>query len=384
MRELERYISTGGKLLRMGYTTGTCAAAATRAAADLLLADVLVPAVRVSTPSGIDVVVDVEEATCDGVRARCAVRKDAGDDPDVTDGVLVWAQVMRSDGPGVSIDGGRGVGRVTRAGLDQPVGAAAINRVPRSMIADAVQASADAHGYAGGLAVEISIPDGERLAEQTFNPRLGIEGGLSVLGTSGLVRPMSEDAIVASICLELRVLRETGCAHVLVVPGNYGASFAEDTLGLATQSAVTCSNYLGATIDEAGRLGFETMLVVGHIGKLVKVAAGVMNMHSRIADCRMETLAAHAALCGAPREAVRAIMDRPTTDAALDVLADCGLLEATMESLVGRLEDRLVRRGQGRMRIEAIVFSQQRGLLGQTRGASELAEFHKGREGDGA
>ncbi|MBR1829523.1 MAG: cobalt-precorrin-5B (C(1))-methyltransferase, partial [Atopobiaceae bacterium] len=210
MRKLEHYISAGGKRLRCGYTTGTCAAAATRAAAELLLGGVTVPSVVVSTPAGIEVVVDVEESDRGDTWATCAVRKDAGDDPDITDGILVYAKVEVSAAADIVIEGGVGVGRVTKPGLDQGVGAAAINSVPRAMIEAAARGAAEAHRYTGGLTVTISVPDGVELAQRTFNPRLGVEGGISVLGTSGIVRPMSEEALMSSIRLELKVLRASG------------------------------------------------------------------------------------------------------------------------------------------------------------------------------
>ncbi len=377
MRKLEHYISAGGKRLRCGYTTGTCAAAATRAAAELLLADVTVPSVEVSTPSGIAVVVEIEESDRGDTWAGCAVRKDAGDDPDITDGVLVFARVARCEGADVVIDGGLGVGRVTKPGLDQPVGAAAINSVPRQMIREAACAAAAAHGYAGGLTVTISIPDGVALAERTFNPRLGIEGGISVLGTSGIVRPMSEEALVASIKLELKVLRASGAKDVVLVPGNYGHDFATGELGLAEEHLVSCSNYLGAAIDEAALLGFETLLLVGHIGKLAKVAGGAMNLHSRVADGRAETMAAHAAMAGASAADVALIMDAATTDAMLDILAERGLLEATMRSLTARLQRNVAHRAAGRLQTEVVLFSKQHGLLGASAGANGLVARHR-------
>ena len=377
MIPLDVYISAGAKRLRCGYTTGTCATAAARAATELLLGKVLVPSVVVSTPAGIDVVVEVEECDEGLGWARCAVRKDGGDDPDVTDGVLVHATVSRCEAAGIHIDGGLGVGRVTRAGLDQPVGAAAINSVPRAMIAETVREAAEAHDYDGGLDIVVSIPEGVELASRTFNPRLGIEGGISVLGTSGIVRPMSEEALIASIRLELRMLREAGVRDLLVVPGNYGLTFAGKTLGLDVGQAVSCSNYFGATIDESCLLGFDSMLIVGHIGKMVKVAGGVMNTHSRTADCRMEVLAAHAALAGASRQTVRGVMDAATTDAGIDILADEGLLRPAMESLAGRLEERLAQRSAGCADVQAIVFSNVRGVLCATSGAEKLAARHR-------
>ena len=373
MKQLEEYINVGTKRMRCGYTTGTCAAAATRAAAELLLQGRFVPAVTVATPAGIDVVVEIEEHESGDGWAQCAVRKDSGDDPDVTNGSLVYARVQLSDDPGIRIDGGVGVGRVTREGLDQPVGEAAINSTPRRMIAE--QAEQALEGEERGLCVVISIPAGVELAAKTFNPRLGIQGGISVLGTSGIVRPMSEDALISSIELEMRTLRAAGASDLLVVPGNYGRDFACGQLNLNMDAAVSCSNYFGATIDAAVLLGFERMLIVGHIGKMAKVAGGIMNTHSRVADCRVEVLAAHAALVGAPQSVVAQVMDAATTDAALDALLACGKAEATMASAMANLADKLNHRAAGGLQVEAIVFSNVHGILGKTPGADELADF---------
>ena len=375
MKQLEEYINVGTKRMRCGYTTGTCAAAAARAAAELLLHGELVPAVTVSTPAGIDVIVEVEEHDSGNGWAQCAVQKDSGDDPDVTNGALVYARVEFCDKPGITIDGGVGVGRVTREGLDQPVGAAAINSTPRRMIAELVEkVLEEAPTSEKGLLVTVSIPAGVELAAKTFNPRLGIEGGISVLGTGGIVRPMSEDALISSIELEMKTLRARGVVDLLVVPGNYGRDFACGQLELDMDQAVSCSNYFGATLDAAVVLGFERMLIVGHIGKMAKVAGGIMNTHSRVADCRVEVLAAHAALVGAPQEVVANIMEAATTDAALDALIACGLSEATMASLMERLADKLAHRSAGVVQVEAIVFSNVHGVLGKTPGADELAE----------
>lgn len=377
MRKLERYINVGTKQMRCGYTTGTCAAGAARAAAEALLAGAFPASVVVATPAGIDVELDVERPEKDGSWACCAVRKDGGDDPDVTDGALVFSKVSLSEQPGVRIDGGVGVGRVTRPGLDQPIGAAAINSVPRAMIASQVEQAARAYGYSGGMDVEISIPAGAELAQRTFNPRLGIVGGISVLGTSGIVRPMSEASLIGSLEIEMRQLAQEGNRHLLLAPGNYGRDFARDVLGLSVENCVQCSNYLGEALDRAVTLGFQTVLVVGHVGKLAKVAAGNMNTHSRVSDARRETLAAHAALAGASRKLVAAIMDSGTTDEIFDLLDREGLVEQVMATLVERLETQLERRTLGRLAIGAIVFSKTRGELGSTSHAHEIIQFHR-------
>lgn len=378
MQQLEEYINVGTKRMRCGYTTGTCAAAATRAAAELLVSGNCIPAVTVSTPAGIDVTVEVESHDKGEGWACCAVRKDAGDDPDVTDGIAVYARVEYRSDAGVVIDGGEGVGRVTREGLDQPVGAAAINSTPRRMIAEQAQEvlkrlAFDQNGEKPGLLITISIPAGVEIAAKTFNPRLGIEGGISVLGTSGIVRPMSEDALISSIELEMRTLRAAGASDLLVVPGNYGRDFAAGQLNLDMDRAVSCSNYFGATLDAACVLGFKRLLIVGHIGKMAKVAGGIMNTHSRVADCRVEVLAAHAALIGATQETVSQVMAAATTDAALAALAAFGCQKATLDSLMASLAERLDHRVGHAVQVEAIVFSNVYGILGMTQGAEALA-----------
>ena len=377
MPKLDHYISVGRDRLRCGYTTGTCAAAATRGAAEALLLGRVLPAVRVDTPAGIPVEAELLEWSSGPGWASCAVRKDGGDDPDATDGALVFARVERTETPGVEIDGGPGVGRVTLPGLDQPVGAAAINRVPRRMIAEQAGAVLEESGCAGGLKVTVSIPDGEALAKKTFNPRLGIVGGVSVLGTSGIVRPMSEEALIASVLLELDLVRASGAEDVLVTPGNYGEDFSRDVLGLELSRWALCSNYVGQSIDHAAALGFRSLLLVGHFGKLVKVAAGTMNTHSRTADGRAETLAAHTALCGGGRELVERVFSCATTDGAVELLDAAGLREGVMASVSAALDRQLKRRAGEGMEIEALFFSNRFGVLGQTPNAEALLKRHR-------
>ena len=377
MAKLEHYIDVGDRKLRCGYTTGTCAVAAVRGAAELLLLGRQLSAVRVDTPAGIQVEAELLEFSAGPGWASCAVRKDGGDDPDVTDGTLIFARVERKDTPGVEIDGGEGVGRVTRPGLDQPVGAAAINSTPRRMIREQAEAVLKEAEASSGLRAVISVPEGQRLAGGTFNPRLGIEGGISILGTSGIVRPMSEEALIRSVHLELDLVRAGGAEDVLVTPGNYGEDFSRDVLGLRLDRWALCSNYVGEAIDHARGLGFRSLLLVGHLGKLVKVAAGIMNTHSRTADGRGETMAAHTALCGGDRALVERIFDAPTTDGGVEMLEEAGLKEAVMDSLAAALDRRLKARAGADMEIEALFFSNRFGILGQTPGAARLLERHR-------
>lgn len=370
----------GAARLRRGYTTGACAAAAAKAAAGLLLTGHAPASVALETPGGVLLTLAVQDAQKGDGYAVCAVRKDAGDDPDVTDGVLVYARVSLCGGKEIVIDGGEGVGRATRAGLDQPVGAAAINRIPREMIAQAVGEQLRAHGCPQGAQVIIAIPGGEKLAEKTYNGRLGIAGGLSVLGTSGIVEPMSTAALVDTICTELNMLRAESDAAVVITPGGYGERFCRETLNLRTKRSVLCSNYAGDALEHAAACGFQGALLVGHIGKLVKLAGGIFNTHSHIADARMEILAAHAALAGAPRALVAALMDETacvTTDAALALVADAGLLPPVIESLLQKAQ-RHVSRRTGAMPVGLVLFSNERGLLGMTETARrQLTELNK-------
>ena len=363
----EHYITAGGKRLRCGYTTGTCAALAAAAAARKLLLGRWPETVALMTPKGIRVEVLPEEKSEGPGWAACAVKKDGGDDIDKTHGVFIFSKVALNDAGKLIIEGGEGVGRVTKPGLDQPAGEAAINRVPREMIGKAVSEIAELAGYDGGLTVTVSVPGGEAIARQTFNPQLGIEGGISILGTSGIVEPMSEAALIETVKLELRQARETGNKRVILVPGNYGADFLKDQgLDQPGIPVVKCSNFIGEAIDEAGLLGFTDVLLAGHIGKLVKLAGGIMNTHSRTADCRTELFTAHAALCGADAETCRRLMEAATTDACIDILKENGIYTEVMESLIAAIRRQLVRRAASGCRVGAVVFSNVHGVLGVT------------------
>ena len=360
------YVMKDRKRLRLGYTTGSCAAAAAKAAAQMLLTGQLVEETALQTPKGILLHLLIEDITRTEDCVRCAVRKDGGDDPDVTHGALIYASVRRREQPGISIDGGRGVGRVTKPGLEQPVGAAAINSVPRSMITRETQEVCRALGYTGGLEVVIDIPEGERLAAKTFNPRLGITGGISVLGTSGIVVPMSEDALIASIRLEMQMLKEQGAEYLVITPGNYGEAFSREQEHLDLTYTMKCSNYVGETIDMARELGLKGILFVAHIGKFIKVSGGIMNTHSRNADCRAELMAAAAMRAGVPEDTVRRVLDTITTEEAVELLRQEGYLERTMEQVMPKIQFYLNNRGCGELELGAVVFSSVYGTLGET------------------
>lgn len=376
----EYYVIKNNKKLRYGYTTGSCAAAAAKAAAWMLFSGERVEKVDLLTPKGILLHLAILDIRMTKEEVSCAVQKDGGDDPDATHGLLVYASVKKDQTSGVHIDGGVGVGRVTKKGLEQPVGAAAINKIPRAMIEKEVLDTAEVFGYEGGLSVVISIPGGEEVAKKTFNPRLGIEGGISVLGTSGIVVPMSEDALIASICAEMRLRKENGGDFLLVTPGNYGEAFVKNYPDIDLLNSVKCSNYVGETLDYAVNLGVKGILFVAHIGKFIKVSGGIMNTHSRCADARAELMAAAAIRAGADLSTAKEILNTITTEEALGVLKERNLLEPTMEEILPRVKYYLQHRCGGALCTEAILFSNEYGFLGQTDGAEELLEKFRRRK----
>lgn len=367
-------IRSGQRLLRCGYTTGTCAALAAQGAARLLLTGTAPRSLTLMTPKGWPVTVRPASLGLQGNAAVCSVQKDAGDDADVTDGLAVTATVQKEDASGIRVDGGKGVGRVTKPGLDQPVGAAAINHVPRQMITQQVEAVCKESGYVGGLSIIISVEGGEEAAQRTFNPQMGVEGGLSILGTSGIVEPMSEQAIVDTIALEIHQ-HAAESSRLILTPGNYGTDFLHaqgwDQRGVPV---VKCSNFLGEALDCAAVEGVAQLLLVGHIGKLVKVAGGIMNTHSRYADCRTELFCAHAALCGADTETCRALLKAATADACLAILEPVHLRRAVLDSLLQAIQSHLERRIGSQCQIGAVLFSNAYGLLGMTQPAKEMLQ----------
>ena len=291
----------------------------------------------------------------------------------MTRGTLIFAAVRKSATPGVTIDGGEGVGRVTKPGLDQPVGEVAINSVPRKMIEENVREVCMLVGYDGGIDVTISAPEGEALAKKTFNPRLGIEGGISILGTTGIVEPMSEQALLDTIHVELRQRRENGADYILLAPGNYGADYIRDFIGLDPKTAVLTSNFIGDSLEFCKEFGFHGALLIGHIGKFVKLAGGMWNTHSKFGDCRMEIIASHSAALGLRAERTEEILHCATCDDALRILDEEGLKDAFLVRLGQRIGTMLGYKS-GELQSGAILFSKEYGFLCETEGAEELLE----------
>lgn len=368
---INEFVYRGGKYLRCGYTTGSCAAAASGAAAECVLSGRRSESYTLTIPKGVTLTLDVQSAEITADYARCSIKKDSGDDPDITNGILVYAKVTKTE-RGIEITGGEGIGTVTKPGLDQPVGAAAINSVPRKMITDAVSGAAKKYGYTGGFSVEISIPGGEELAKRTYNPRLGIVGGISVIGTSGMIEPMSNAALVDTIRTEANMRRAEGHDCILLTLGNYSEGFVSRYMPFDAEKSVKCSNFIGDSIDIALELGFKSILIIGHIGKLVKLGAGIMNTHSAQADGRMDVLVTCGVLAGADTGTLKKLPDCATVDAALDILDNAGYTERVLDVLADRAGYYLAAKVKGGADIAAVMFSDKHDILVKTAGADML------------
>ncbi len=358
--------SRGPEKPREGFTTGSCAAAAAMASAIRQVSGRTPARVEIFTPSGKNLLLDVVELAF----PECGVVKDAGDDPDATDGMMVTASVEIGGTDGViSFAAGPGVGVVTRAGLKIPPGEPAINPVPRRMIESALR---DVVG-ARAARVTISIPGGEETAKRTFNPRLGIVGGLSILGTTGIVKPYNLDSVYESLALELNTFAAAGLTALCLTFGSTGEAAARKAFALPGRCVMQAGNFIGYVLDEALRLKFRRVLICGHPGKLLKVAAGTFYTHNRSGDGRREALCTHAALAGCSAAVVRKLYDCSTTEIAMRAIRAEGLdflWTRLAEAAAGRCRDRAF----GELQAEAAFIDNQGGILGASRGAARLAE----------
>lgn len=371
---LDKFICHGKEKLRCGYTTGSCAAAAAKAAAKMLLSEANVSFVGISTPKGIKLKLDVLEPMINENYAECAIKKDSGDDPDITNGILVFARVSKI-ASGIEITGGRGIGIITKSGLDQPVGEYAINSVPRKMIKSALEEIAEKYDYHGGLRAEISVPNGEEIAKKTYNPRMGIEGGISIIGTSGIVEPMSNSALIDTIRLEAKMRYSEGYRNLLLTLGNYSENYIQKSMPFALEKSVKCSNFIGEAIDIALETGFERILIIGHVGKLVKLGAGIMNTHSAQADGRMDVLVTCGMLADADVNLLKEIPQCVTVDSALDILKSGGYMEKTLDILADRAEYYLNAKVKNEIEIGAVMFSEKHGISVKTSLADKLIKM---------
>ncbi|VTY31104.1 Cobalt-precorrin-5B C(1)-methyltransferase [Streptococcus parasanguinis] len=371
---MDEYSYVNGKKLRKGFTTGTCATAATAAAISMILNQDIEEKVTVSTANGVEVTMDIKNPSFGELTASAAVEKDGGDDADATHGLLIYSTVtLLPDSTEIIIDGGEGVGRVTQKGLKCDVGMAAINPTPRAMIEKTAR---QLLGPDCGAEIIISVPGGEETAKLTYNSRLGIVGGISILGTTGIVNPMSEDSWKASITIELTMLYNQGYRSVVLAPGNYGEDFATNVLGIPPHRIVNMSNFVGHVLKEVQRIGFTRVLMVGHMGKFVKVAGGIFSTHSKDSDARMEIIMANLALLGAPVELLEKVDQCITTDAAGTLIEEYHY-EEVYQVLVDKMKfrsERLLRNRKPEVSIDVVTFGTETGYLASTQTLEEIAE----------
>ncbi|MBS3736962.1 MAG: cobalt-precorrin-5B (C(1))-methyltransferase CbiD [Candidatus Bipolaricaulota bacterium] len=355
----ESYTVKNGEKLRKGFTTGSAAAGAAKAAVLSLFQGEDPDSITISTPKGAELKLEPRFHDSTKGTVIAGVVKDAGDDPDITDGLEIRAKVETAESGEFILEGGRGVGLVTKPGLPVEKGKAAINPVPREMIKREVEEVLPADR---GVRVTIEIPEGESVAEDTFNPKLGIEGGLSVLGTTGIVEPMSEDSYKRSLAAELSQTVALGETEIVMVFGNSGEKTAKKS-GFSSESIVRMSNFVGYMLDQTSGLEVETVTLFGHIGKIVKVAGGIFNTHSKVADARLEILAGIAAYCGAVRPLIGEIFDANTAEQAAGRLLENEFAEV-FEELADRVVERAEERLGGEVKAKSVIFSHNSGILG--------------------
>ena len=369
---MERYIEKNNQKLRYGYTTGSCAAAAAKAGV-LALYDKKQAVVEIDTPKGWPLFIDVFHQKCkDG--AHCYVIKDAGDDPDVTDGIRVHAIVRQNHNPDrqkkICIQGGVGIGIITKKGLSLDIGQAAINPVPLQMIQTEIEKVLPEQA---SVTVTIFVPQGIDTAKRTFNEKLGIRGGISIIGTTGVVEPMSEKALLDTFKVELSILRAEKNERLIFVFGNFGRDFLKDYSILESKMQKT-SNFIGAMIEESARLGFKEILIVGHIGKMVKVAYNMQNTHSKYGDHRMESIYMDACKVGLSKNIAEPILECNTTDEAIEYLdsLNMNIRNAVCNAIVNRCQQVAKTWANNQLEVECIMFSRIYGQLSHTTKAMDL------------
>lgn len=356
------------KGLRSGYTTGSCAAAAAQAAV-LAYQGKTIATVELLSPQGEKILVPIQKVFRTSGGAKAIVIKDSGDDPDITNGMEVIVECIPDPGlKDIEICGGEGIGIVTKPGLSVNVGTAAINPVPRRMIRQAVQ---HVWNEEFGCKIVVSIPNGRELAKKTLNPILGIEGGLSVIGTSGIVRPMSEEAFKHSLSPQISIIKALGYQSLVLVPGKIGYDVGHEKFALPRECIAQMSNFTGYMLESAVKENIKKVLLLGHLGKLVKIAAGIFHTHNRIADARMETLAAYLGANGAPQKLLQEILQCTTTEAAMPLISNYKM-DFIYRCLAERASNRAMRYVFGELQIGTVIVTLQGKLLGMDENAAKI------------
>lgn len=371
---MEEYVYIDGKKYKRGYTTGSCATGAAKAATYMILTKETLETVNIDTPKGILLNLKVENVDINNDFAQCSIQKDGGDDIDATHKMHIYAKAELIDSNEIIIDGGIGIGRVTKKGLGIEIGKAAINKTPISMIQSEVR---KVIGDTKGVKITIFAPEGETIAKKTFNPRLGIVGGISIIGTTGIVEPMSDEGWKKSLSIELEMKKAQGMDKVILVPGNHGEMFIKESLGIDSKYIVRTSNFIGYMLKEAQRIGFKKILMAGHLGKYVKIAGGIFNTHSKVADARNEILIANLALMNAPFELINKVNECLTTEEFIEILEDDKYKK--YKEIYNILSEKCKKRidiymNDDEIDIEVMIFSMEKKLLGESKKAGDLKE----------
>lgn len=355
---LDLYVMSGGKKLRCGYTTGSCATAAAKAATIMLFNDIILEKVEIMTPKGIEISIPINSIEKGKDYCTVSVIKDGGDDPDMTNGMEIYARVEKQES-GFTLTGGAGIGVVTKDGLAIKKGLHAINPTPRKTIEEAVREnlpnSKDKNYIftsGNGIKITISAPQGIEIAKKTFNPRLGIVGGISILGTTGIVKPMSEEALKESIRIEINQKGKVKDKLVLTF-GNIGEKCAKDK-GFNEDEIVIISNFVGFALECCDEVNIKEVILVGHIGKLSKVAYGCFNTHSRVNDLRLEVIALELALLGYDTELIKNILEQKTSEGAVKFLGNG--YEELYKNIGNKIVERMKIYTYGKMKCDAIMY----------------------------
>lgn len=386
---MEDFVYVDGKKYRRGYTTGSCATAASKAAVYMLLSQKKTESINIDTPKGIPLSIDIHDISISENRVSCSVIKDGGDDIDATNGMKIYSEAefvekesigkivekgasketFSFEGDGFAVFSGEGIGIITRKGLSHEPGYPAINPVPQKMISKEV--SSIISGNERFIKITLSAPEGKKIAEKTFNPRLGIEGGISIIGTTGIVEPMSDEGWKKSLSLELNMKRELGMDSIIMVPGNHGEAFIREKTGKELSCVVRTSNFIGYMLMEAKRMGFKNILLAGHIGKFVKLSAGIFNTHSRNADARSEILVSNLALEGADIEILKKVDSCLTAEESVAIIKEYGY-DRVFDNIAEKCRKRTMQYTDGEINIGVFVFDMEKNILGRSSNAEDM------------
>ncbi len=382
---MKEYVYIDGKKYKRGYTTGSCATAASKAATYMLLTKNKLEIVNIDTPKGIPLSLNVENINIQDSYVECSIQKDGGDDIDATHMMHIYARaelIDKEDKEDIVVTGGVGIGLVTKKGLSVDVGKHAINPVPMKMIKSEVrkligEKTIDTLGEGKSLKLTIFAPEGVEIAKKTFNPRLGIIGGISIIGTSGIVEPMSDEGWKKSLSIELKMKKEQGLDKIILVPGNHGEQFIKENIGLDMKYVIRTSNFIGYMLKEAQRMGYKKILMAGHIGKFIKLSAGIFNTHSKIADARSEILISNLALMKAPYEFLEEISRCMTAEGAVELINNSeykDFYKIVSNKCKYKIDQYLC---DEEIEVAIMMFSMDKTLLGKSDNADEIVEVFR-------